>query len=164
MKSILAIVIASLIAIGSNTACPSAKAEVKNEVENNKQMARIWFEEVFVKENLVPLDTIVHENATMTMDPSYPSKVTGTNKLTGIKEIKEHVKNYTSAADTTGNVKDIVGEGNTVVLFRTVTMKTPQGTAVDVPWVTIFKFKNGKISEITHVHDTLHEKNQTAKK
>jgi ketosteroid isomerase-like protein len=163
MKSlILAGIVAASICSQSATAAAKTKS-ANNDVENNKKIARVWFEEVFVKENLKPLDDIVAKDATMTMSPSYPSKVSGTNKLTGLDQIKQHVAGFTAVAETKGEIFDIVGEGNTVILYRNCTITTPQGTSTDVPWVTIFHFKDGKIADIKHVHDTLFEKNQLDK-
>jgi ketosteroid isomerase-like protein len=160
MKSIAIATVAMALA---TTVCIEASAKAtlpKSDMDNQKRMARVWFEEAFVKENLAPLDDILAEDVVMYMDPSYPSKVTNTTKLTGRDQVKQHVKNVNDAAELTGNIKAIIGEGDTVMLDREVTMKLANGTSKDVPWVTIFKFKNGKVSEITHVHDTLHEANQ----
>lgn len=160
MKSIISIGMALTFAI-SLCAPVSAKTTLpKNTMENQKRMARVWFEEAFVKENLGPLDEILAEDVVMNMDPSYPSKVNNSTQLKGREQVKQHVKNFTGVAETSGTIRSLVGEGDTVVLFRDVTVKLPDGTAKDVPWVTLFKFKNGKISEITHVHDTHHEAKQ----
>jgi ketosteroid isomerase-like protein len=163
MKSITAVLLTAGVIAGTGLSSFAATT-TNGEVEKNKQMARAWWEEVIVKENLKPLDTILDKNATMEMDPSYPSKVTGTSKLKGAEQIKQHAKNYTSIAETSGTITDFIGDGNTVILVRNVTMKLPAGTAKDVPWVTVFHFKNGKITDIQHIHDTAFERSQMTKK
>jgi len=157
MKStVIAVLLASLL--GSTAS--SAIAASTSDVDKNKQMARTWYEEVIVKENLTPLDSILAPDVVMELDPSYKTKVSGTNKLSGAEQIKQHAAQISKDFDFSGDVIDLFGEGNKVVLYRVVTQKLADGKTATVPWVTFFEFKNGKIANIKHVHDTLSEKQQ----
>lgn len=137
-----------------------ADAATKSDVDKNKQMARTWYEEVIVKENITPLDTILAPDVVMEFAPSYETKISGNNRLSGIEQVKQHAAQIGKDFDFKGEIVDLIGEGNKVVLYRIVTQKLTDGKTATVPWVTFFEFKDGKIASIKHVHDTLGEKEQ----
>jgi ketosteroid isomerase-like protein len=138
-----------------------AEVATPSAVKHNKDVARMWYEEAIVKENPKALDDILAEGVTFELAPSYVSQVSGTHKLAGAKQVKDHIGNVNKNADYSGEIIDLVGEGNKVAMYRVVTQKMPDGRVAVVPWVSFFEFNDaGKITKIKHVHDTLHEKNQ----
>lgn len=137
----------------------------KSSIDKNKQTARIWYEEGIIKGNSKALDPILAKGVVMELAPSYASPVSGSYKVSGADQVKKHVDSVTKGAVRTGEIVDLVAEGNKVAMYRVVTQKMPDGRTVVVPWVSFFEFDDaGKITKIKHVHDTLHEKNQMEKK
>lgn len=141
---------------------PVLKTVVKapSSLENNRKIARQWYEELIVKENLPMVDVLIADDAVMEMSPSMPSKATGTSRVSGKENIRKHLKNITDNFSYKGNLLDVIAEGDKVVLYRIVEETDKAGHKALVPWISIIQISNNKIKKITHVHDTMHEANQ----
>jgi hypothetical protein len=157
LLAVLAALNCGNMALAETTAKPSS-------LEKNKQTARMWYEEAIVKENPKSLDEILAKGVTLELAPSYVSPISGTNKLSGAKQVKDHVAQVNKNGDYSGQIIDMVAEGNKVAMYRIVTEKLADGRTSVTPWVSFFEFDPaGKITKIKHVHDTLQQKNQLAK-
>ena len=156
-----------VLAVSLMSALPAfAKADSSSssQIEHNKETARLWWVEVIQHKDLKVIDKILAKDAVQELAPSYVSPLNGSNKFTGIESIKKHMEKVHSRGSYPAANPIVIAEGNRVAVLREVTEKMNDGSNAVIPWVTFFEFdKDGKISHMIHVHDTLHEKNQLEK-
>jgi ketosteroid isomerase-like protein len=128
----------------------------------NKETARIWYDDIVVKKDYSQIDKILADDVVEELAPAFPSPKFGTNKVMGKENTKEHIIGYLKANTVAidGPVT-VVAEGNKVVAFRQTINTRADGARGVTPWFTLFEFDdNGRITHMTHVHDTLHLQRQ----
>lgn len=125
--------------------------------EENKALARRWFEELFNRENLDIADEIVAEDH-VNHDPAFPQNSPGPD---GAKEV---VNLYHGAfPDAQITIEDQIAEGDRVVTRWTgrgthqgdLMGVPPSGNRVTVAGITINRIAGGKIAESWDNYDAL---------
>lgn len=127
--------------------------------DKNLSLARRLFDEVYNKGNLSALDEIVATNVII-HDPAL------TSRLEGLKGYKETESQYTRAFPNKKiKIDDIFASAdNNTVLVRWTCQGTHKGDFRGIPatnkdfkisGISVYKFSNGKITEINQIWDRL---------
>jgi hypothetical protein len=163
MSKVLMSLVATLFVAASSVSPMHAATTSGAQIEKNKQTARAWFQDIIIGEKLDKLDGMLDKNVTVEFAPGFVESASGMLTTKGIADAKKHIKAVSDKYDYTGEVVDVIAEGNKVCLLRTLHEKTKDGKVATFPWVTIFTFgKEGKITDMKHVHDTMSEHTQLA--
>ena len=127
-------------------------------LEENKDLARRFMDEVYNKGNLEFIDEVVASNYVV-HDPNSPEGVSG-----GVEGAKQFVEMYRSAfPDIQMTVEDLIAEGDKVVTRWTARGThqgelmgiPPSGNQVAVTGISIDHIESGKVVESWSNYDTL---------
>ncbi len=130
-------------------------AESQSSVQRNKETARIWFEDVVIKQDRSGLEKILAKDVVLELPPSMTSNHAGTSRVVGADEVIKHAEAMNKNWKVSGDTVHTIAEGNKVAMTRYETATSARGTVTGHPWVTFFDFNNdGKITRIRHVCDT----------
>jgi ketosteroid isomerase-like protein len=154
MKSI----VAALTLVLLTGVCHPAIAkhvESPSSVQRNKETARIWFEDVVIKQDRSGLEKILSKDVVLELPPSMTSNHAGTSKVVGVDEVIKHAEAMNKNWKVSGDTVHTIAEGNKVAMMRYETATSARGTVAGHPWITFFDFSDdGKITRIRHVCDT----------
>jgi steroid delta-isomerase-like uncharacterized protein len=122
--------------------------------ENNKKLVETLCKSVFQNHDFSRLDEIMRDDYIQHNEDAAQGKV-------GFIKFHEHF--FEAMPDFTYTVRKIVAEGDTVILYATVTAthqgewlgNPPTGNKLNFDTVDIFRIEDGKIAEHWDVADTL---------
>jgi steroid delta-isomerase-like uncharacterized protein len=126
--------------------------------QENKELARRWFEEVWNKGNMDFVDEVVASNLVV-HDPSTPEGMSS-----GVESAKQFVEVYRDAfPDIQLTVEDLLAEGDKVVTRWTARGThqgelmgiPPSGNPVEATGITIDRIEGGKVVETWANYDAL---------
>lgn len=149
MKALMLTALAALI--------PAASAEAQSNVEQNKQTARRWSEELWSRGNLAVADEIIAKDY-VRHDPGDPFPATGPED---VKRIVGMLRSM--LPDFHIEVEAMIAEGDYVVSRYTATATDtvgymgmpPTNKAIRTAAIQIFRFADGKIVESWAARDDL---------
>ena len=117
-------------------------------VEENKAIARRWYDEAFNKHRVAAIDELYAPDFVTHDNPLVPE-----GNRAGAKQLFASL--FAAVPDLSATVEDIIAEGDKVVV-RYTTWGTQQGDLIDIPatgksftmaCIDILRFEDGKIAE-----------------
>jgi ketosteroid isomerase-like protein len=160
MKSV---VLASSVALLLGAVYPvnADQSDGRSSVERNKQTARIWFDDVVVKQDRSRLGMILAKDVVFELPPSMRSHVSGDSKVVGADQVIKHAEAMNKRKKVVAETAEVIGEGNKVAVLRYEAATDAHGTRTGAPWVMFFDFNDdGKITRIRNVTDTAYAAQQ----
>lgn len=148
MRSFGAILLIALAGSCATTPEPEPILAVYHKLEQNKELIRRFFEEVYNKGNYAFADSVIASD--------YKSHNRLGFEVLGPEGIKKAAKAQRDAfPDQRSAILDLVAEGDKVVVrgrdtgtFTHAFMgMEPSGKRIDITWIDIFRIENGRLME-----------------
>jgi predicted SnoaL-like aldol condensation-catalyzing enzyme len=123
-------------------------------IENNKQVVRDFYEQVFHKRDLTAVDRFMHDDYIQHNQDTRQGK-------SGFIEF--HLGFFAAIPDSCATINQIVAEGDLVYVYNTITGThagpgfldhPPTGNKINFDVVDMFRLRDGKLCEHWDVADT----------
>ena len=129
-------------------------------VENNKETARRYYDDVLNKGDIDLLDELAV--------PGYETHDPLPGQRTGLVGLKDRVTMLRTGLDPTFTIEDMIAEGDKVVvrwrnngsMVGEFLGMPANGKSFSIPGIDIYRLENGKLAEHWHVVDALGQAQQ----
>lgn len=107
------------------------------------------------------MSAVTFDGMTTTHTPSLNAQ-RGGHGFASSAEYSDYVKQLNASKDIEIVIQSMIAEGDMVAVHNISTHSYADGRSMTTPYMSFYRLQDGKIVEVSHVYDRLHEQSQLA--